>query len=63
MSGAIDVGECIALAAFCWASFTAIAVATQIAFSTRQSVALFAIESGYWLASFLAIGAIVGAFQ
>ena len=63
MTGALDVGESIALAAFCWASFTAIAVATQIAFSQNQSVALFAIESGYWLASLLAIGAIVGAFQ
>jgi hypothetical protein len=38
-------------------------VATQIAFSKSQSVALFAIEGGYWLVSFLAIGAIVGAFQ
>jgi hypothetical protein len=63
MTGAFDVGECIALAAFCWVSFTAIAVATQVAFSRTQSVELFAIEAGYWLASFLTIGVIVGAFQ
>jgi hypothetical protein len=63
MAGAGDVGECIALAAFCWVSFAAAVQATQIAFSTTRSVALFAIEGGYWLVSFVAIGAIVGAFQ
>ena len=63
MTGADSVGNCIALAAFVWISFTAIAVATQVAFSRTQSVTLFAIEGGYWLASFLAIGLVVGLFQ
>jgi hypothetical protein len=63
MVDADSVGDCIALGAFAWAVFTAPVQATQIAFSRTQSVALFAIEGGYWLASFVAIGAIVGAFQ
>ncbi|MEA2271360.1 MAG: hypothetical protein QOI98_68 [Solirubrobacteraceae bacterium] len=63
MVDANSVGDCIALAAFVWSVFAAPVQATQIAFSKTQSATLFAIEGGYWLASFVAMGAIVGAFQ
>ncbi len=63
MVDADSVGDCIALAAFVWVSFAATVQATQIAFSKTRSLALFGIEGGYQLASFLLIGAIVGAFQ
>ena len=63
MVGADSVGDCIAVAAFVWAGFAAAVQATQIAFSTTRSPTLFAIEGGYQLASFVVIGAIVGAFQ
>lgn len=65
MVGADSVGDCIAIAAFVWAGFAATVQATQIAFSPKATspAALFAIEGGYQLASFVLIGAIIGAFQ
>ncbi len=63
MVGADSVGECIAIGAFAWVSFAGAVQATQLAFSRTRSPALFAIEGGYQLASFVLIGAIVGLFQ
>jgi FtsH-binding integral membrane protein len=63
MVGADSVGDCIAIAVFAWGCFSATTLATQINFSQTRSPALFAIEGGYWLASFVVMGAIVGAFQ
>ena len=65
MVGADDVGECIAIAAFVWISFAGAVQATQITHSPKaqSKVALFGIEGGYQLASFVVMGAIIGAFQ
>lgn len=65
MVGADSVGDCIATAAFAWVSFAGTVQAIQITFSPRvpNKVRLFGIEGGYQLASFLIIGAIIGAFQ
>jgi Protein of unknown function (DUF1761) len=65
MVGADSVGDCIAVAAFVWISFTATVQAMQINFSPTASdkVAVFGIEGGFQLASFVLIGAIIGAFQ
>ena len=65
MVGAGDVGECIALAAFVWVGFAGTVQLTQINFSESKVKRLptFLIEGGYQLASFVIIGAIVGAFQ
>ena len=65
MVGADSVGDCVAVAAFVWVSFAASVQAGQINFSpnVNNKVAVFAIEGGYQLISFLIIGAIIGAFQ
>lgn len=65
MVGADSVGDCIAVAAFVWISFAAAVQAGQINFSPHATnkVAVFMIEGGYQLVSFLIVGAIVGAFQ
>lgn len=65
MVGAVDVGECIALAAFVWVGFAGTVQLMQINFSEAKvkRVPTFLIEGGYQLASFVIIGAIVGAFQ
>ena len=65
MVGADDVGECIAVAAFCWLGFAATVQAGQINFSPKATnkPGLFAVESGYQLAIFAIAGAIIGAFQ
>jgi Protein of unknown function (DUF1761) len=65
MVGADSVGDCIAVAAFVWVSFAATVQAGQINFSPHATnkVAVFGIEGGFQLASFVIIGAIVGAFQ
>ena len=65
MAGAGDVGECIALAAFVWVGFAGTVQLIQINFSETKVNRLptFLIEGGYQLASFVIIGAIVGAFQ
>lgn len=65
MVGADSIGDCLAIAAFVWVSFAAMVQVTQINFSPRvtDKVSLFGIEGGYQLASFLIIGAIIGAFQ
>jgi hypothetical protein len=64
MVGADDVGECIAVAAFVWICFAGAVQAGQINFSPgADKVKTFTIEGGYQLASFVIIGAIIGAFQ
>jgi len=65
MTGAGDIGECVALAAFVWVGFSGTVQLTQINFSEAKVKRLptFVIEGGYQLASFLIIGALVGAFQ
>jgi len=65
MTGADSVGDCIAIAAFAWVGFAGTAQLTQINFSESKVKRLptFLVEGGYTLASFLIIGAIVGAFQ
>ena len=65
MVGADSVGDCIAIAAFAWLSFAATVQAMQINFSPHATnkVALFGVEGGFQLASFVLIGAIIGAFQ
>jgi Protein of unknown function (DUF1761) len=65
MVGADSVGDCIAVAAFVWVSFAAAVQAGQINFSPHATnkVAVFGIEGGFQLASFVIIGAIIGAFQ
>lgn len=65
MAGAGDVGDCIALAAFVWVGFAGTVQLIQVNFSESKVNKLnaFLIEGGYQLASFVIIGAIVGAFQ
>jgi Protein of unknown function (DUF1761) len=65
MVGADSVGDCIAVAAFVWISFAATVQAGQINFSPHATnkVTVFGIEGGFQLASFVIIGAIIGAFQ
>ena len=65
MTGADSVGDCIALAAFVWVGFAGTVQLVQINFSESKvkRVPAFAIEGGYQLASFVIIGALVGAFQ
>ncbi len=65
MVGAENVGESIAVAAFAWLGFAATVQAVQINFTPKQGrkPALFAIEGGYQLATFLIAGAIIGAWQ
>jgi hypothetical protein len=65
MTGADSVGDCIAIAAFAWVGFAGTVQLTQINFSEAKVNRLqtFLIEGSYTLASFLAIGAIIGAFQ
>jgi hypothetical protein len=65
MTGADSVGDCIAIAAFVWVGFAGTVQLTQINFSDAKvkRVPTFLIEGGYQLASFLIIGAIIGAFQ
>ena len=65
MTGADSVGECIAIAVFCWAGFAATVAAMQINFAptARNKPALFAIEGGFYLVMFVVAGAIIGAFQ
>jgi hypothetical protein len=65
MAAADNVEECIALAAFVWISFAGAVQATQIVHSPKAQnrVALFGIEGGYQLATFVIMGAIIGAFQ
>jgi hypothetical protein len=65
MVGADSVGDCIAIAVFVWGGFTASIQISQVAFSPKATdkAVLFAIESGYYLVSFVIIGAIIGAFQ
>jgi hypothetical protein len=65
MVGAGDVGECIALAAFVWVGFAGTVQLTQINFSDAKvkRMPTFLIEGGYQLASFVIIGAVIGAFQ
>jgi surface polysaccharide O-acyltransferase-like enzyme len=65
MVSADSVLDCIAVAAFVWVGFTATVQASQIAFSPHATspMAVFAIEGGFYLVSFVMIGAIIGAFQ
>jgi Protein of unknown function (DUF1761) len=64
MTGADDVGDCIALGAFVWVGFSATVLGMQINFSeTPNKPVAFAIEGGYYLVSFVIAGAIIGAFQ
>ena len=65
MTGAESFGDCLAIAAFCWGGFAATVAAMQINFSplAKNKPGLFAIEGGYYLASFLIAGAIISAFQ
>lgn len=65
MTGADSVGDCLAIAAFAWVGFAGTVQLSQINFSEGKVNRLqtFLIEGGYTLASFLIIGAIVGAFQ
>jgi hypothetical protein len=65
MVGADDIGDSIALAAFVWVLFAGPVQLIQINFSETKvkRATTFAIEGGYQLASFVIIGAVVGAFQ
>ena len=65
MTGAGDVGECVALAAFVWVGFAGAVQLVQLNFSEAKvkRTKAFAIEGGYQLVNFLIIGAIIGAFQ
>lgn len=65
MAGAGDVGECVALAAFAWIGFAGTVQLIQVNFSETKvnKPKAFLIEGGYQLASFVIIGAVVGAFQ
>ena len=65
MTGADSVGDCIAIAAFAWIGFAGTVQLTQINYSEAKvkRLSTFLIEGGYMLASFLIIGAIIGAFQ
>jgi hypothetical protein len=65
MTGADSVGDCIAIAAFAWVGFAATVQLQQINFSEAKVNRLqtFLVEGGYTLASFIVIGAIIGAFQ
>lgn len=62
-AAADNVLECIAVAAFAWSVFAGTVMAVGRAYSKTPSVELFAIEGGYQLASFVIMGAILGAFQ
>ena len=65
MTGAGDVADCLALAGFVWVGFAGTVQLIQVNFSEAKvdKPKAFIIEGGYQLASFLIIGAIVGAFQ
>jgi hypothetical protein len=65
MVGAEDVGECVAIGAFCWAGFAGTVQLMQINFSEAKvkRVPTFLIEGSYHLANFVVMGAIIGAFQ
>jgi hypothetical protein len=73
MVGADSVIDCIGVAALLWAGFAAPVQATQIVFTPRSALGtaaplpgragLLAVESGYQLAAFVIMGAIIGAFQ
>jgi Protein of unknown function (DUF1761) len=73
MVGADSVLDCIGVAALLWAGFAMPVQGTQIIFTPRAALGsaaplpgrfgLLAVESGYQLASFLIMGAIIGAFQ
>jgi len=64
MTGADSVGDCLALAAFCWAGLAGSVQAVQIVFNRVDSkLGTFLIEGGYQLTSFLIMGLVIGCFQ
>ena len=64
MVGADSVGDCLAIAGFVWAGFAGSVQAIQMVFNQAESrTTAFAIEGGYQLTSFLAMGLIIGLFQ
>lgn len=73
MVGADSIMDCVGVAALAWAGFAAPVQATQIIFTPARALGtaaplpgragLLAVESGYQLASFVIMGAIIGAFQ